>query len=363
MLKKQLKNDARFRGKKILILDGNARQSAIILKELSYLGCDIYTLNFSRLDVGFTSKYSKTKYLCKKCQFDDYEYEKKIKELIYSIKFDIVIPLLERSTNILVNNYADFIAKTTLGMPNISSYSKAYNKQITFEICKMIDVSHPRTLLQNEEIDFFVKDVKFPLALKPNNGIGSIGFKKVLDENQLKTLIDLGLVKRNEYVIQEFVTNSKYQHNTYIYIDRFSNVKTALVAKLSRTYPVDAGTPGFFEIVDRPDIIQVAIKLLKKMNWTGYASVCFIESEDDHDFKVMEINGRISASIKICHMSDVSIAQQILEDAFNYDVRLNNTNGKVGYYLRHTHADIMWFLKSKDRFKSKPSFCPSVCSF
>ena len=48
-----------FKGKRILVLDGYGRQVATIVQQLHDMGCVVATLNTSRLDVGYTSRYPK----------------------------------------------------------------------------------------------------------------------------------------------------------------------------------------------------------------------------------------------------------------------------------------------------------------
>ena len=60
-------------------------------------------------------------------------------------------------------------------------------------------------VMDDETLDEYLATVSFPLALKPREGRGSVGFKKVNNREELDKLIAEGTVKVEEYVIQEFI--------------------------------------------------------------------------------------------------------------------------------------------------------------
>ena len=193
--------------------------------------------------------------------------------------------------------------------------------------------------------------VDFPLALKPREGRGSVGFKKVNDREELETLISNGAIKVEEYVIQEFIEEAEIHRVSYTMIDQNNAVKSSMISKSTRPYPLGIGTNSLFESVDMPEIARQAELLLKLMGWQGYASVCFIESEKDHIPKVMEINGRISASFIISVASGLHIVKQLLEYAYGVDVTDQPENIKYGIQIIHSQSGAMWFLKSPQRFR------------
>ena len=97
------------------------------------------------------------------------------------------------------------------------------------------------------------------------------------------------------------------------------------------------------------------MKLLKKIKWRGYADIDLIQDPRDGIAKIMEINPRITGSVKICYSAGVDFSRQIVEDHLGLPVTPYMKYPK-GRYLRYLHTDVLWFLKSKDRFHCKPSW-------
>jgi predicted ATP-grasp superfamily ATP-dependent carboligase len=84
-------------------------------------------------------------------------------------------------------------------------------------------------------------------------------------------------------------------------------------------------------------------KLLKIIGWRSYCDVDLIKDPRDKIPKVLEVNGRASANIKICNLSGINIAEQMLQLAYaqpiaplmpkKYDIR-----------MRCLHTDLLWLF-------------------
>lgn len=344
-----------FKGVRVLLLDGFCRQNAILLKELHKLGCVVTTLNDSKLDVGYASKYPKKKLLDKQFKKDLNYYEELILDLAKSGDFDVIFPVVEESTEIVARNAEELKQYVKMIVPPLEAFQKAHDKQLTMKICMENGINCPKTKMDNETLEEYLETVEFPLALKPRQGRGSVGFKKVHNKEELDKLIQDGTVVVEEYVIQEFIDEAEVHRVSYTVIDDNDEVKSSMISKSTRPYPLGIGTNSLFESVDMPEIAEQSERLLKLMGWRGYASVCFIESEKDGIPKVMEINGRISASFKVSVLAGLPIVQQLLERAYGVDVTPAPEQLQYGRRVSHSQSGVMWFLKSPDRFRKEPS--------
>jgi len=344
-----------FKGIRVLLLDGFCRQNAILLKELHKLGCVVTTLNSSKLDVGYASRYPKYKLIDKTFKNDLVHYEELILDAAKSGKYDVIFPVLEEATEIIARNIDEITKYVKAIAPPLEAFEKAHDKQLTMKLCMENGISCPITKMDDETLDEYLAKVEFPLALKPRHGRGSVGFKKVNNREELDALIADGTVVVEEYVIQEFIDEAEVHRVSYTFIDDNDEVKSSMISKSTRPYPLVIGTNSLFESVDMPEVARQSELLLKLMGWRGYASVCFIENEKDKIPKVMEINGRISASFKVSVLAGLNIVQQLLERAFGAEVTPAPAELKYGMRVSHSQAGMMWFLKSKDRFRKEPS--------
>ena len=342
-----------FKGVRVLLLDGFCRQNAILLKELHDLGCEVTTLCDSKLDVSYASRYPKRRILDRKFKKDLSYYEELILRLAKTGEYDVIFPVVEESTDIISRNIDEIkkYAKTTV--PPHEAFEKAKDKQLTMKICMENGIYCPKTKMDNETLDEYLATVQFPLALKPREGRGSVGFKKVHNREELDNLIAEGTVKVEEYVIQEFIDEAETHRVSYTMIDQNGQVKSSMISKSTRPYPLGIGTNSRFESVDMPEIARQSELLLQLMGWRGYASVCFIESDKDHIPKVMEINGRISASFKISVVAGLHIVRQLLEMAYDAEVTPQPEQLNYNRQISHSQSSFLWFLKSPSRFREE----------
>lgn len=347
-----------YKGKRVLVLDGYGRQVAAILSELHDLGCVITTLNDRKLDVGYASRYPKFKIVERGIRHDMDLLRRVIERELKSGNYDVFLPMIEKSTDILT----DMLEKgqvpdnVKIIVAPRSAFLQAYDKELTMKVCQEIGVPCPRTKMDSETMDEYLSKVMFPLACKPRKGTGATGFKKVNNREELEKYIADGVIKVEEYVIQEYIPQTDYRYGSRVMLDRNHQKVYCVTVQSCRSYPVDGGPGCYIRTTNRPDIDEYAVKLLQAMGWVGFAHVSFIMDPRDWTPKVIEINGRIPASLKICTIVGVQPVKTMLDLVYGEDLKPYDKPIPEGIALRHSQADIMWLLKSPTRFSCKPSW-------
>ncbi len=346
-----------FKGKKVLVLDGYGRQIPSILIQLNKLGCVVTTVNDSKLDVGYSSRYPKKRIVAKGIRTDNDIYRNAIVNELKNDTYDVVFPMLERSTDILqeMQQSGELGATKLIAAPK-EAFIKAYDKQKTMTICMENGIPCPITKMDDESLDEYLKKVQFPLACKPRKGSGSAGFKRVNSIEELNAYIADGTIKVEEYVIQEFIPQTEHMYGCYVMMDDNHKSMFTVVVETCRWFPINGGPGCFIRTVNRPDIVEYANKLFGEMQWSGFGHLSFLMDPRDNTPKVMEINGRIPAGIKICDYSGCTPVKYMMERAYGCEMKPITSEMPVGLSLRYFHTDIMWFIKSPNRFKEKPGW-------
>ena len=345
-----------FKGTKVLLLEGYARQCLPFMRAFKKLGCDVTILCNSKLDLAYVSRYADHKILgiCDPERYEDSE--RYICDLIKNGSYDIVVPLVDFSASILSKNKTELSAYSKIASNDWDIYQIAADKQRTMEVCMKNRISCPYTLAEvNDIAEVLSSDIKYPIVVKPRIGCGAVGFKKIDSPEDLKALFDTTSEPPYNYVFQEYIPQTDIQYECAMFLDENNEVKTSLVFSKNRWFPVSGGSSTLNITVDRPDIVIECEKLLKTINWRGPADIDLIQDPRDSTAKIMEINPRASGSVKICFISGADQARQILELAYNLPVT-EYKEYKIGQRLRCTQTDILWFIKSPNRFKSKPSW-------
>ena len=93
--------------------------------------------------------------------------------------------------------------------------------------------------------------------------------------------------------------------------------------------------------------------LLDKLHWQGFADFDVLE-KGDGDYRIIEINPRIPASVHAAYISGVNFGNIIVKDLLSNESQIYPYN--PGMKLRCLGLDIAWFLSSPNRFNVQPSW-------
>ena len=346
-----------YTGKRVLLLDGYGRQIPSLLRQLHRLSCVVTTLCDSRLDVGFTSRYPARRIVEPGIREDAELLRRVIDRELASGCYDVIFPVIERSTDILSAYVRDGkVCDVKVLCAPYDAFVRAYDKQQTMTACMDHGIPCPLTRRDGEDLTEFISRAGFPLACKPRRGSGSAGFKKVAGPAELDAYIADGSIRPEEYVIQQYIPQSGHMFNCYVFMDDAHEPMFALPVETSRWFPPDGGAGCFAQTVDRPDVTESAVKLLRALGWAGMGQVSFMSDPRDGSVRVTEINGRISAGIRICEVTGCDPVKYLLDRAYGEPMTPVSHRIPTGIGLRYFHTDILWLLKSPNRWKTKPNW-------
>lgn len=347
---------ADLRGIRVLLLEGFARQSMALMPALKKLGCHVTTYNSAKLDLGYASRYPDQK-LIEPWNRDDPEFSfAALMNVLRRDRYDVIIPLTDFSAALLSNHFDEIApyAAPAVNRPNV--FREAADKQRTMQACVRANVPCPHTLYDMTCADDVVAaGMPYPFIIKPRTGYGSIGFHVIHDEEELRRVFDSAVAKHGPMLVQDYIPQTGTQYKCQVLLDDNGDARSAVVFDKTRWYPIDGGSTCCSTSVHRPDIAENAVRLLREMGWRGYGDVDMIEDPRDGSVKVMEVNPRITASVKVCFAAGVDFARQIVEHALGLPVT-EYRNYRAGVQLRYMHTDLLWFIQSPDRFRTKPSW-------
>ncbi len=343
-------------GVSVLLVEGFARQTLPMAEALHKDGCFVATLCASKLDAGYASKYPDKKYIT---EWDRENEEKSYEILLDTVKnnkFDVIIPMTDFSAHIMAAHRDELKKYTNPHVPEENIFRKAADKLETMIACMDAGVPCPVTLRKSDTVDDVINSgLGYPLVIKPRVGYGGIGFHKIENEEQLRNCFEKVKDEFGGVLVQEYIPQTDIQYQCEVFIDAKGQARAAHVFNKTRWYPVDGGSNCCGESVERPEIAETCVRLLRGLNWRGYADVDMIFDPRDKRAKIVEINPRITAGVKLCFYSGVDFARQIVELETGREVT-DFSDYKTGLRLRYLHTDLLWFIESKNRFKAKPSW-------
>lgn len=345
-----------YKNVRVLLIEGRARQVMPLMESLHRLGCHVTTYNASRLDMGYVSHYPDKKILSY-CNAKDPEgsWNAICKEL-KTKQYDLVIPLNDFVAIMLSKHKEELKPYVDIAVNDWNTFQYASDKLKTMKVCMANDIPCPKTYVADETLtDLSKLDLEYPICIKPRTGFSAVGFRKIQNPDDLEHVIAATKVKYGNPLIQEYIPQTDLQYKAEIFVDKHGEIKSCCIFSKLRWYPIAGGSSTLNMTVHRPDIQESCEKLLKAIKWRGYADIDLIQDPRDGVAKIMEINPRITGSVKICYACGVNFSRQIVQDYLGMKVTpyLFYQEGK---YLRYLHTDILWFIKSSNRLKCKPSW-------
>lgn len=339
----------------VLIFEGRARQSLPLAEAFKAIGCEVTALCETKLDVSYVSRYVDNKILGVCNNTDEEGTANQVLSLVSSKKYDLVVPTTDFSAMILAKYKDRYIPYCNVASNDWDVYQIAADKNKTMKVCTELNIPCPITLLEVKSLDN-VNGLHYPIVVKPKVGYGAIGFHRVDSHQELKNLFkEIDPNEIQQYVFQEYIPQTDLQYECAMFVDGNNQAKTALVFSKNRWFPVEGGSSTLNITVDRPDIVESCTKLLQAINWRGAADIDLIQDPRDGKAKIMEINPRVSGSVKIAFIAGTDQARQMKELAEGEEVT-EYIDYEKGWRLRCFQTDFLWFLKSKNRFSAKPSW-------
>lgn len=264
---------------KILITSIGKRVQLIryFKKSCTVVGVDCNELIAS---LNFVDKF----YKVHKCYEKEY-----INELISICKkenIDILIPLYEKEFLILNKNRYKFDKIDTIIMlSNKEVIQKCNDKWNTYQFFKKNNINTPKTYLktQTEKIN------KFPLIIKPRDGMGSVGVFKATNKCEL----DFFKKYVENPVIQEFVEGKEYT------IDVLCDLNSEIISVVPRErIEVRSGEVVKSRTIMNSNIIDATINLCEKLKAVGPLTIQCIET-NEKEIKFIEINPRFGGGVPL----------------------------------------------------------------
>lgn len=339
-----------FRGKHILILEGYTKQSLPFIRGFKKLGCEVSVLCGSKWDCAYHSRYADHKILGTCDLHKAVESEKYIVGLIKTGKYDMVFAPFEFSARILSHNKEELSKYAIIYANEPEVFDRANNKEEVMRVCMENGIPCPQTFFGIEQVEDIDGKVKFPVIIKPHSMYGARGFHIFHTAEEMKCYVTEHDIKLNEYVIQEYIPAGSRVMGGNVMVDRNGAVKSSYLYICEHLYPEEGGTSTLNGIYVQPEVNAYCDKLVTLMGLHGEIGVDLMLDCRDNVCKVIEINPRPVHGIALGFYAGVNHAQQILEDAFDMEVTPMEVT-KPSTASRIGQTDMLWFLKSKDRFR------------
>jgi predicted ATP-grasp superfamily ATP-dependent carboligase len=354
-----MRNPEKAEGKlKILFLD-QGRQVLPFLKSCHQKGHEVIIVCNTRLSEGYFSRYASKRLLWPSYIKDRQQFENKLLEYLRNNEVDVTISVGDVSSEILSANKKVITEFTRIINPDYHVFIQAADKLNLMNYCMQKGLPCPRTYyLDASTISRIDSLLSFPVIVKPTRGVGAVGLHKFYEKSELERHAPSLIDQYGDLIIQEFIPpDGGPQYQAEAFLDEKGNMKVCLIVEKPRYFPVSGGTSTANVTIYHPVIRNIAKELLEGLNWKGAADIDLILDPRDGMFKILEINPRVTAGIKIGFAAGIDFADLHLKLAMG-EVIPPVEQYKTGVYCRNLFLDLLWYFYSgrQMRRETKPSF-------
>ncbi len=340
-----------------LLLGADENEALPVLENLHRHGVPVTAAAPRRLSVGLFSRYPVARRLCPDPNVEPEGFLDWVDAALKGGDYPVTLVCGETATWLMANARERFAPYTSLPLVDVSRFYLCRDKSETMKAAERLGVPIPKTYYPEDVgIAAVVEAIPaYPVVLKPCISNGARGISYPRDAQELLASYETTRTGYGACIVQELIPHSGMQYKAEILLEAEQKVLAAGVYDKPRFYPPTGGSSTLNSTVDRPDIVAFGTRFLQGIGWYGMGDCDFIVDPRDGVPKLMEVNPRFTRSIKILVAAGLDYPYLLYRMALGLPTEPQREYRK-GLYLRYFLSDCVWFLRSPDRFKARPSF-------
>lgn len=343
---------------KVLVTDAQMRNSLAVIRSLGSKGIEVTGAEETRFATGFFSKYCKNKIVYPSPHKHPDKFVDYLLDVVKKDGYQAIFPVTDSIVIPIAKYKQEFCKYTLVPPPDYEVLMKAMDKAETIKIAQENAISCPKTYLIDdiEEVETVKDELRFPVVIKPRRSSGSRGLTLCQSAEELLSRYPKAVVAYGPCIIQEYIPHGGEELGVYALLNFDSELRAVTVQKRLRSYPVSGGPSTLRETVKRPELVEIALRLLKALRWSGVAMVEFKVDPGDNQPKLMEVNPRWWGSLQLSILSGVDFPYLLYKLITEGDVE-PVLNYEVGVRCRWLlPGDILWFLSAQRKLHNLPKF-------
>lgn len=337
----------------VIVTNAKNRIAYNIVRSLGEKGIEVYTSDFVRSSMSFSSRYSRGHFLYP----SPFKYQKEfidaIIENVRRLKAEVIIPVNEET--FLMAKFKDVLSKhVKLVLPDYDQILSVHNKDRMTCIAKGLSIPLPKSYLINEARERIRHGgIRFPVLIKPHQGGGGWGITRVDSPDDLGKLLDQELYAGRAW--ERFFIQEKIEGEVHCVamLFREGEYRAKVAYKQVREYPVSAGQATLRVSLRNEEAEKGFQKILEHLKWHGICQADFIVDKNTGTPYLIDINPRFWGSLAQGIASGVDFPYLVYKIAVEGDVA-PISDFKTGVVTRWIGGDIralMSLLKtSNSRF-------------
>jgi predicted ATP-grasp superfamily ATP-dependent carboligase len=342
----------------VFITDGHWRKSLAAVRALGKKGIQVTVGESTGLATAAFSRYRNKAVVYPSPFFSPSDFVDFLRRELSHHSYRMLLPMEDETSTLIAQHHREFSQLTFLPVVPAEKLEFARSKDKVLKTASQKGIPIPKTWFINSISDLeTMKNIfTYPVVIKPTMGSGALGITYPQNPAELMEHYQ-SVHKRFPYpMIQEYIPREGPGYGASFLIDEQGRVKASFVHKRLREYPVTGGASTLRESVRYDDIRDMALALLKTLDWFGVAMVEFKVDPRDGIPKLMEINPRFWGSLHLSIEAGVNFPYLLYRMARgeNFKPVEHYEIGKRCRWL--LPGDILHFIYNPKRARLVPNF-------
>ena len=292
----------------VFITDGHWRKSLAAVRALGKTGINVTVGESTRLATAAFSRYCHRVVVYPSPLTQPADFIDALENELSRHPYRMVLPMEDETMGLMSKHHSLLSRHAYIPVASYEKLRLANRKDSVLRIAEEIGIPIPKTWFINDvsEINQLKDTLPYPVVIKPRIGSGAVGIAYPENADDLMAYYPK-VHRRFPYpLIQERIPQEGTGYGVSLLFDENGTVKASFVHKRLREYPVTGGASTFRESIRYDDLRDMAVTLMKRLDWFGVAMVEFKVDPRDGTPKLMEINPRFWGSLHLSIIAGVN---------------------------------------------------------
>ena len=342
---------------RVLILDGFWNKSLAAVRSLGARGFWVAAGERTRLAPALFSRHCRRRVVYPSVTRRPTAFLAALERELDSGDYDVLLPM-ELTTQLFVTDHRRRLeSRVRIPFADADRTRRVHDKGwLTAFACEH-GIECPRTFLPRavEDAATLAAELPYPVLVKPRHSSGGRGIVRVERQADFVAAYTTVHARSPLPIVQESLPPGGEALGVAALLNFASEPRASFAYRREREYPIAGGPSTLRESVWHPELRATAERLLAALGWVGVAMVEFKVDVRDGRPKLLEVNPRFWGSLHHAIVCGVDFPFLLCRLAMDGDV------GRVGEYRIGVksrsllHGEMLHFLKSRERFRLRPT--------
>ncbi|MBF0569808.1 MAG: ATP-grasp domain-containing protein [Candidatus Omnitrophica bacterium] len=307
--------------KTALVTDGMWRKSLATVRGLAQGGVKVSVGERTWMASALFSRYADRRFVYPSVTLYPDKFLDWLEGQVKTGRYDVLITPEEETALLVWQNFSRFSSHIRFPLADQEAFSLARDKFKLLLRARAVGVIGPITKLIRTSEDFAqgIRDISFPLVLKPVISTGGRGMHYLLSPSSLNGQFKHMKERYGDFLMQEYIPGDQY-YGVSVIFNRKNQMRSAFVHKKLRQFPVAGGASTYAVSVEHPELVELAETLLQDIGWHGPANIEFKIDARDGKPRLMEVNPRLWGAVQLAIGAGINVPFLLYQLAMTEDI-------------------------------------------